>query len=120
MYTGSFNLNPVSNNPAMPSYQPKPASTVYPGAEIYNPAENINPQHGAQMPAIPSLNAPPGWNDPPVIKNAARNQVCILWEEIMLIYNTNSVFRLSSVTSFKTSPIKLYKSFCNTIHHILI
>ncbi|PSN56122.1 Protein transport protein Sec31A [Blattella germanica] len=72
---GGFNLNPVANNPAMSSYQPKPANPMYPNSgDIYNPADNMNPQPMAQVPTIPPVNAPPGWNDPPVIKNAPRNQ----------------------------------------------
>ena len=76
MYQGGYNLNPVSNNPAIPSYQPKPASAMYPNAEIYTPADGINSQPAAPLPIISFMNAPSGWNDPPVIKNSARNQVC--------------------------------------------
>ncbi|KAJ9593994.1 hypothetical protein L9F63_014589, partial [Diploptera punctata] len=74
MYSGGYNLNPVSNNPALSSYQPKPASTMYPNADVYNPADSMSTQPPAPVPIFPHVNAPPGWNDPPVIKNSARNQ----------------------------------------------
>lgn len=75
MYPPGFNTAPVSNNPAVPSYPNQPANARYPSAEIYNPADSINAQPGGVPPGIPPANAPPAWNDPPVLKNSSRTQV---------------------------------------------
>jgi hypothetical protein len=75
-YSGGFNTGPVPNNPAVPSYPSKPTNTMYPAADVYNPAENVNTQPTGVSPGISPVNAPPGWNDPPILKNSSRTQVC--------------------------------------------
>lgn len=74
-YPGGFNTSPVPNSPSVPSYPNKPASTVYSAADVYNPAGNVNVQPGGMPQGIPAVNAPSGWNDPPVLKNSSQAQV---------------------------------------------
>ncbi|XP_069705559.1 protein transport protein Sec31A isoform X3 [Periplaneta americana] len=74
MYSGGFNAAPVQNNPAAPTYPNKPVNAMYPTSHVYNPADNVNAQPFGTIPT-PLANAPPGWNDPPAVKNSARNQL---------------------------------------------
>lgn len=83
MYPPGFNTAPVPNNPAVPSYSNQPANTRYPSADIYNPADSVNAQPGGVPSSIPPANAPPAWNDPPVLKNSSRTQV---HEHLMYIF----------------------------------
>lgn len=75
MYPGGFNATPVPNNPAVPSYPNQPANTLYPAADIYNPADNVNAQPSGVTPGVPPVNTPPGWNDPPILRDSSRIQV---------------------------------------------
>ncbi|XP_021915542.1 protein transport protein Sec31A isoform X3 [Zootermopsis nevadensis] len=74
MYPGGFNATPVPNNPAVPSYPNQPANTLYPAADIYNPADNVNAQPSGVTPGVPPVNTPPGWNDPPILRDSSRIQ----------------------------------------------
>jgi hypothetical protein len=76
MYPGGFSAQPVPNSPAVPSYPNKPVGGMYPSADIYSPADNVNSQPPSVNPGIPPVNAQSGWNDPPVLKNSSRTQVC--------------------------------------------
>ncbi|XP_023705951.1 protein transport protein Sec31A isoform X4 [Cryptotermes secundus] len=75
MYPPGFNTAPVPNNPALPPYPNQPANTRYPSADVYNPADSVNAQPGGVPPSVPPANAPPAWNDPPVLKNSSRTQL---------------------------------------------
>lgn len=74
MYPAGFKTAPIPNSPAVPSYPNQAANTRYPSADIYNPADSVNAQPGGVPRGFPPADAPPAWNDPPVLKNSPRTQ----------------------------------------------
>lgn len=87
-YTDNSSFNPSSNaglygQPAPQMYQPTPAASMVP--QVPNPPMNPTPMVPASLPPIepaqPAVNyqaeAPPGWNDPPVVNRPTRPQVSV-------------------------------------------
>lgn len=111
MYPAGFKTAPVPNSPAVPSYPNQPANTRYQSADIYNPADSVNAQPGVVPRGIPPANAPPAWNDPPVLKNSSRTQV---HKYLVHIFMVSSLFLENMYIQRATEVLRAvsYNDYC--------